>query len=78
MSRTQRFFKAILPRKWFAAAEAESRAWMMRCPCGAEQSVWDMGGIRWKATGRLRQRAYCDTCGQATSHTLTRISPTTG
>jgi len=72
MSRTQRFFKWILPRKWFAAAEAESRLWMIRCPCGAERSVWDTGGIRWKASGRTRTYGRCTACGQRKWHSLVK------
>jgi translation initiation factor 2 beta subunit (eIF-2beta)/eIF-5 len=47
MNSTQRFFKAILPRKLAEDMEAESRSWFLRCEeCGAERSVWDAGGIR--------------------------------
>jgi hypothetical protein len=31
--------------------EAESRRWLVKCDnCGFEQSYWDMGGLRWKAS----------------------------
>jgi hypothetical protein len=70
MSNMQRFFRAIMPRRWFAAAEAESRQWMIRCPCGAARSVWDAGGIRWKAAGRPRKWLRCDSCGERTWHTV--------
>lgn len=75
MSGVQRFFKWVMPRKWFAAAESESRKWMIRCPCGAERSVWDAGGIRWKAAGKTRMLGRCLACGQRTWHTLARIEP---
>ena len=40
----------VMPKTWAAQAEAESRQWMIRCEaCGYEQSVWDAGGMRWKA-----------------------------
>ena len=70
MSRTQRFFKLIMPRKWFASAEAESRKWMMRCPCGASRTVWDAGGIRWKAAGKPRTWRRCFQCGERTWHVV--------
>jgi hypothetical protein len=50
--------------------EAESRAWKMRCTCGAQTSVWERGGIRWKAKGSPRRRARCEACGQTTWHTV--------
>src|SRR5687768_4642677 len=37
---------AVVPRSWAAAMEAESRRWVTTCPCGAEVSTWDVGGIR--------------------------------
>lgn len=56
------------------AMEEESRRWMMRCPCGAEISVWDAGGLRYKAAGSPKQRRTCATCGERTWHTLTKRS----
>lgn len=48
-----------------AAMETESRAWVVRCPkCGAERSVWDMGGIRYKARGSSRWYRRCPGCGK--------------
>ena len=45
--------------------EAESRAWMVSCPhCGFERSVWDMGGIRYKAAGTSRNSMRCPSCGK--------------
>jgi hypothetical protein len=51
--------------------EAESRAWKVRCEtCGAERSVWDIGGIRWKAAGNRRSLIMCQGCGGARWHGL--------
>ena len=72
MSAIQSFFKAILPRSWAADMEAQSRAWKMRCPCGCEKSVWEAGGIRWKATGNPKRRMKCPACGETTWHTVTK------
>ena len=47
------------------AMEAESRAWMVLCPkCGFERSVWDAGGIRYRAVGSTRQFMRCPSCGK--------------
>jgi hypothetical protein len=72
VSSIQRFFTAILPRSWAASMEAESRAWKLRCPCGAEQSVWDAGGIRWKAAGKPRRWLKCSKCHDWTWHQVER------
>lgn len=66
MSLIQRFFTFLMPRRWAEAMEAESREWMLICPkCGHERSVWDAGGVRWKARSvgkRVLQR--CVSCGE--------------
>jgi hypothetical protein len=69
----QRLMTAILPGSWAASMEAESRAWMARCEaCGGERSVWDLGGIRWKAAGSPRRRLPCINCGQVTWQRLSK------
>jgi endogenous inhibitor of DNA gyrase (YacG/DUF329 family) len=45
--------------------EAESRAWMVQCPhCGFERSVWETGGVRYKAAGTSRNYRRCPSCGR--------------
>jgi hypothetical protein len=44
----------------------------MRCRCGFEKSIWDMGGIRWKARGTSRNYMRCVACGERSWHTLYR------
>jgi predicted RNA-binding Zn-ribbon protein involved in translation (DUF1610 family) len=72
MSGTQRFFTRFLGREAAAAAEAESRAWLMKCPnCGLERSVWETGGVRYKASGgSSRVRMKCPGCGQTGWHRI--------
>lgn len=75
MNSIQKFFVTILPASWARSLEASSRNWMMRCPCGFEKSVWDAGGIRWKASGTPRRHLMCAGCGQATWHTVYKKNP---
>jgi hypothetical protein len=72
MSFIQRALKAVLPRRWAESMEASSRSWIVHCPCGFDQSVWDWGGIRWKAAGQPRSYMNCPQCGQSSWHTVTR------
>jgi hypothetical protein len=55
-----------------AAIEKESRQWVLRCPCGQERSVWDMGGLRYKAAGNPRRLTRCPSCRKREWHTLIR------
>jgi hypothetical protein len=70
MTFTQRFLQKILPQRWAEAMQAESQAWLARCPCGCERSIWELGGIRWKAAGQPLRRLTCPQCGQTTWHTV--------
>ena len=43
--------------------EAESRSWRVQCPvCGNEKSIWDVGGVRYKALGTVRRLGHCSRC----------------
>ena len=64
----QKFVTAILPKSWTQALETESRKWLMQCPCGAETSIWNLGGVRFKAAGEPRRWRRCDQCGKRTWH----------
>jgi hypothetical protein len=65
MSVVQRLITAIVPKGWAAAMEADSRRWMMRCRCGVETSIWEMGGIRYKAAGTPWTMGHCGSCGKS-------------
>jgi hypothetical protein len=58
----QRVIKMLCP-KWQTSIEQESRDWAMRCPCGYETSIWEMGGIRYKAAGNPVRSGRCAKCG---------------
>ena len=45
--------------------EQESRQWMIHCKkCGHEKSVWDAGGVRYKARGTVWRMGKCSNCGR--------------
>lgn len=57
--------KMFVSAETFAAMEAESRQWMVKCPnCNFERSIWDMGGIRYKAAGNPKVLRVCPNCSQ--------------
>lgn len=73
MTFIQRFFTRVLPPSWALDMRDESMHWMVRCPnCGNERSVWEMGGIRWKAAGNPRRLMTCPHCGQTKWHRVYR------
>ena len=49
-----------------ARIEAESRRWFMQCPrCGYETSVWESGGMRYRALGTAYRFGRCRGCGKS-------------
>lgn len=66
-----------MPRSWAAAMEAESREWMVRCrTCGTERSIWELGGVRWKKTGKTWMLRRCPGCGRWRWHAVVRRAKT--
>jgi hypothetical protein len=75
LSFVQKLIIAIVPRSWAASMQAESRAWMARCEeCGLARSIWELGGIRWRAAGNPRRRLPCPQCERTTWHRIARDS----
>ena len=75
MGRLRNTISKVMPRSWATDMEAESRQWMIGCDsCGFEQSVWDAGGVRWKAAGTPHMRRLCPNCGKVGWHTITKHS----
>lgn len=74
-SLAQRLILAVMPRRLHAEIEAHSRQWMVRCPeCGTERSVWELGGVRWRAAGKPRWYRRCIGCGRRVWHEVYRRS----
>jgi hypothetical protein len=80
---TPRWMRNLLlrfyPRSWAAAMEAESREWMVRCrTCGAERSIWELGGVRWKARRKSKMWMFrlCSDCGRWRWHDVYRRKQT--
>ncbi|MFN9720816.1 MAG: serine/threonine-protein kinase [Planctomycetota bacterium] len=59
-----------LPWGLAESIEAESRAWKAICRCGCERSIWDLGGIRYRAFGETLRFLHCPKCGHVGWHTV--------
>jgi hypothetical protein len=79
MSGIQRLAKALLPESLSADMEAHSRQWKVMCQtCGTSVSIWDLGGIKYKAVGQSRTVRRCRKCGKVRWHIVTRDEPPAG
>ena len=69
LSATQRLFTGFVDAETAAAMEAHSRAWLVACPhCRHVRSIWDLGGVRYKAAGKPRTYLRCPPCGNGGWH----------
>lgn len=73
MTLPQQLLYRLLPSRWAESAEEESREWMITCSCGHQRSVWDAGGIRWKAAGNPKRYGTCSVCGTTGWMTIIRV-----
>jgi uncharacterized Zn finger protein len=69
MSIWQKLFASRGSDRRMGDVEAESRQWMVQCPCGFERSVWDLGGVRYGARSRGKKvLRRCTECGRFRWH----------
>lgn len=75
MNPTQLFFTKILPAKWANDMRAESESWRIRClECGASRTVWEAGGIRWRAASKGKRTIVgCSQCGGTRTAAVERV-----
>jgi hypothetical protein len=73
----QRVLLFCLPKAWHPSIIADSQAWKVICPCGGMRSIWEIGGIRWKAAGNPRKLMRCPKCGHLTWHRTEKRAPVT-
>lgn len=71
LSGMQKFIRMFVSEATFAAMETESRAWKVKCGnCDHERSIWELGGIRYKAAGNKKLHRPCPNCGQRGWHSV--------
>jgi hypothetical protein len=69
MNRLQRVFTWLFG----PGVERESREWKYECgQCGHGESVWERGGIRYKAFGEKSYGGRCPACGHTGKRWLRR------
>lgn len=59
----------LVPATWRAEMIRDSKLWIATCnSCGNRASIWDIGGLRWKATGDKAITTRCPACGKFAGH----------
>ncbi len=71
MSIWHRLFGSLFSETRMRDMEAESRNWMVKCPCGFERSIWELGGVRYRARSRGKKMlGRCPQCGRIRWHSV--------
>lgn len=74
LSGTQQMFKNMSSDEKFTRMEAESKLWRFTCKhCNKEASIWDVGGIRYKATGTPSKKLQCPSCQKTAMNTIYKV-----
>ena len=65
LSTTQKVVKFFVSKVKFKAMEQESKLWCFQCEsCQKKTSIWEIGGIRYKAKGNPKIKIKCPNCGK--------------
>ena len=73
MSRIQKLLKFFLSLNSFKKIKSESQNWLFKCDCGNDFSIWDIGGIRYKAKGNPIKVVKCNKCQKVKARKLFKI-----
>ena len=76
MSLFQRLILSLVSPRLAEAMEQDSRLWTMRClTCGSEISIWEAGGVRYRAAKRSRTLYRCLKCSRIRCHEVYKKGP---
>jgi hypothetical protein len=69
-----RLLKFLLPGSIFEALRCGTRNYLLECPCGHKQDLWDSGGVKGKGTTEFTY-GKCPVCNKWRWHKKRRKSP---
>ncbi|MEO6540956.1 MAG: hypothetical protein ABIN74_08210 [Ferruginibacter sp.] len=64
LSIAQKIIRFFTSRSLFEKMMEDSMRYRFTCSCGKESSIWDIGGIRYKAAGKPSTGIKCPHCGK--------------
>ncbi len=64
LSIAQKIIKFFTSASLFEKMMEDSKRYRFTCNCGKESSIWDIGGIRYKAAGKPLTGVTCPHCGK--------------
>lgn len=73
LSGMQRMAKRLSSDEKFERMKEDSKKWRFTCTCGQESSIWDIGGIRYKAKGKPRLGLRCPQCNKWAMQSIYKV-----
>ena len=70
----QRMVQNFYSEEKFQKIIEESKLWKFTCRCGKKSSIWDAGGVRYKASGKPHIRLKCPHCNQVSMMKIYKIT----
>jgi hypothetical protein len=64
LSLAQGIAKLFSSKSKFREIADESKLWLFTCVCGKQSSIWDIGGVRYRASGNPSLLVKCPYCKQ--------------
>jgi len=74
LSTVQKVAKFFSSRSLFERMMEDSKRYRFTCSCGKESSIWDIGGIRYKASGTPRTGVRCPHCGKFAMQKIYKVN----
>lgn len=70
LSIAQKMVKFFSSASLFEKMMEDSKRYRFTCRCGKESSIWDIGGIRYKAVGKPTTGVKCPHCRKFGMHKI--------
>lgn len=73
LSFAQKIAKFFASASLFKKMMEDSKCYRFTCSCGKESSIWDIGGIRYKAVGKPLSGIKCPHCKKFSMHKIYKV-----
>ncbi len=73
LSLAQKIAKFFASASLFEKMKSDSMLYRFTCSCGKETSIWEIGGIRYKASGTSLTGVRCPHCGKRSMQKIYKV-----
>jgi hypothetical protein len=73
LSTAQKIIKFFTSASKFEKMMADSKRYLFDCVCGKTSSVWEIGGVRYKAYGNPTSLVKCPGCGKIAMRKIYKV-----